>query len=120
MVFSEILQNSQESTCARVYFLIKLQADVCKLTLLKKRLAQVFSCEFCKISKNTFFIEHLRVTASVLSSTEAVTYAMTSFSDGLPSSVEKLFSLKIKLENKKKVNICKRSLPIIFHVYLLH
>ena len=28
-------------------------------------MAQVFSCEFCKISKNTFFIEHLRVTASV-------------------------------------------------------
>ena len=25
----------------------------------KKTLAQVFSCEFCEISKNTFFIEHL-------------------------------------------------------------
>ena len=35
-------------------------------SLLKKRLAQVFSCEFCEISKNTFFTEHLRVTASVL------------------------------------------------------
>ena len=23
------------------------------------RLAQVFSCEFCEISKNTFFTEHL-------------------------------------------------------------
>ena len=28
-------------------------------------LAQVFSCEFCVISKNTFFTEHLRATASV-------------------------------------------------------
>ena len=29
-------------------------------TLLKKEtLAQVYSCEFCEISKNTFFIEHL-------------------------------------------------------------
>ena len=27
-------------------------------------LAQVFSCEFCQISKNTFFTEHLRVTLS--------------------------------------------------------
>ena len=27
-------------------------------------LAQVFSCEFCKISKNSFFTEHLRATAS--------------------------------------------------------
>ena len=28
-------------------------------------LAQVFSCEFCEISKNNFFAEHLQVTASV-------------------------------------------------------
>ena len=30
----------------------------------KETLAQVFSCEFCEISKKTFFIEHLRATAS--------------------------------------------------------
>ena len=29
-------------------------------TLFKKRLTRVFSCEFCEISKNTFFTEHLR------------------------------------------------------------
>ena len=29
----------------------------------KETLAQVFSCEFCKISSNTFFIEHLWTTA---------------------------------------------------------
>ena len=33
-------------------------------TLLKKRLAQVFSCKFCEISKNTFFTEHHWETAS--------------------------------------------------------
>ena len=27
--------------------------------------AQVFSCEFCEISKNTFLTEHLQATASV-------------------------------------------------------
>ena len=32
--------------------------------LLKRTLAKVFSCEFCKILKNTFFTEHLRTTAS--------------------------------------------------------
>ena len=32
--------------------------------ILKKSLAQVFSCEFCKISKNTFFKEHLWTIAS--------------------------------------------------------
>ena len=31
----------------------------------KETLAQVFSCEFCEISKNTFFAEHLRTSASV-------------------------------------------------------
>ena len=30
-------------------------------------LAQVFSCEFCEISKNTFFAEHVWATASVSS-----------------------------------------------------
>ena len=34
-------------------------------TLWKETLAQVFSCEFCKISKNTFFTEHLWSIASV-------------------------------------------------------
>ena len=33
----------------------------------KEKLAQVFSCEFCEISKNTFFVEHLRETASKVS-----------------------------------------------------
>ena len=31
----------------------------------KETLAQVFSCEFCEIFKNTIFTEHLRTTASV-------------------------------------------------------
>ena len=48
--FLEISQNTQENTCARVSFLIKLQA----------------SWEFCDISKNTFFTEHLWTTASDL------------------------------------------------------
>ena len=45
--------------CQRL-FLIKSQALVCNF-IKKETLAQVFSCEFCKISKNTFFIEHIRV-----------------------------------------------------------
>ena len=44
-VLLEISQNSQENTCARDSFLIKLQA--------------LFSCEFCEISKNTFFYRTL-------------------------------------------------------------
>ena len=43
-------------------FLIK-QAEAWNV-INKETPAQVFSCEFNKISKNIFFIEHLRVTAS--------------------------------------------------------
>ena len=56
-VLSEIPQNSQENTCARVSFLIQLQAWAAK----KETLAQVFSGEFCEISINTSFKEHLRL-----------------------------------------------------------
>ena len=35
-------------------------------SLKKETLAQVFSCEFCEISKCTFFTEHLSATASGL------------------------------------------------------
>ena len=41
----EISQNSQENICVRIYFL-------------------VFSCEFCWICKNTFFVEKQRTIAS--------------------------------------------------------
>ena len=41
-----------ENTCARVSFLIKLQA--CNF-IKKETLTQLFSCEFCEIYKNTFF-----------------------------------------------------------------
>ena len=55
-VFLEISQNSQENTCARVSFFCNF--------VKKETVAQVFSCEFCEISKNTFFTEHLWATAS--------------------------------------------------------
>ena len=46
--FVEILQNSGKHLCE------------CACSFIKKEiLAQVFSCKFCEISKNTFFIEHL-------------------------------------------------------------
>ena len=50
-VFLEISHNiHKESICVRVSFL--------RFTK-KETLAQLFSCEFCKISKNTFFTEQL-------------------------------------------------------------
>ena len=55
-MFLKISQNSQESTCARVSFLIKSQAW--GLQLYYETFAQVFSCEICEIFKNTLFKEH--------------------------------------------------------------
>ena len=57
-VFLEISQNSQENTCARVSFLIKLQAP--PATLLKKRLwHRCFPVNFAKVLRTAFSIEHL-------------------------------------------------------------
>ena len=52
--FLEISQNAEENTCLRLR----------PAALLKKEtLTQLFSCEFCGISENTFFTEHLWATA---------------------------------------------------------
>ena len=56
-VFLEISQNSQENPCCR--------PEACNFVK-TETLVQMFSCEFCEISKNTFFTEHFRATASVL------------------------------------------------------
>ena len=52
-VYLEFVQNSQENTCARISFLIKLQACACNFVK-KENLTQVFSSEFCEIFMNTF------------------------------------------------------------------
>ena len=55
-MFLEISQNPQEITCARASFLIKF--------IKKETLEQVFSCEFCEISRNIFSYRTARVAAS--------------------------------------------------------
>ena len=56
-LFFEKFSNSEEPP---EVFCKKRPANFIK----KEPLPQVFSCEFCEISKNTFFTEHLRTTAS--------------------------------------------------------
>ena len=64
-VFLEISQNSQENTRARrISFLIKFLKI--RLFFKNKTLARVFSCEFCEISKNTFYYRTPLVAASVM------------------------------------------------------
>ena len=60
-MFLENSQNLQKNTSGRVSFLIKLQA--CNF-IKKETLAQVFSYEFCEISKNTFSYRKPPVAAS--------------------------------------------------------
>ena len=52
-VFIKTFQNSQERTCVRVSFLIKLQ-PACNF-IYKETLSQVLCYEFCEIFKGTFF-----------------------------------------------------------------
>ena len=65
--FLEIPQNSQENTCARVPFIIKLQALAFNF-IKKETLTKVFSCEYYEISKNTFRYRTAPVAASVVTS----------------------------------------------------
>ena len=58
-VCSEKFRKIHRKTPVPGSFLIKL--------LKKEALTQVLSCEFCEISKNVFFTEHLWATASVFS-----------------------------------------------------
>ena len=63
-MFLQISQNSQENTCARVSFFNKVAGAA--LNFIKKEtLAQVLSCEFCEIFKNTCFYRIPPVAASV-------------------------------------------------------
>ena len=57
-MFLEIWQNSQKNTFSRVW------AEAYNF-IKKEALTQVFSCEFCDISKDTFLCRTLLMAASV-------------------------------------------------------
>ena len=56
-----ILENVAKFTGKYLYqsLIFDRFVDLRPVLLFKKRLAKVFSFEFCEIFKNTFFIEHL-------------------------------------------------------------
>ena len=65
--FLKIDQISQEDTCVRVSFVIKLQVTYLSLNFDKKMtLAKVFSCEICKIFKSIIFTKLIRFLLLVL------------------------------------------------------
>ena len=98
-VFLEISQNSQENTCARVSFLIKF--------IKKETLAQVFSCEFYEISKNTFSYRTPPVAASIpLKIMSLLPYVI----DGIPcSSSHDIVKLKLSIGTENiKMQPCSK------------
>ena len=62
-LFLKILQYSQENTCVRISFLIKMQVFRPPALLKRNSNTGVF-CEHWKIFKNTYFEEYLRRAAS--------------------------------------------------------
>ena len=70
-LFLEILRNSEENTCARDSFLLKLQALSLQLYY-KESMAEVFSCKFCKISKNIFFYRRPLLAGSLQHAIEGI------------------------------------------------
>ena len=59
-MFLKISQYSQESTCVGVYFNKTLKAS----NFQKETATKVFSCEYCKMSKNPYLDKHLRTAVS--------------------------------------------------------
>ena len=62
---SSPLQNKKQYYFAICISRSRRSHEACNF-IKKETLAQVFSCEFCEISKNTFSIEHFQMTASVV------------------------------------------------------
>ena len=58
-VLLRISRNLREKTCARIFFKKKILYYFFYFSK-NKTLAQLFSCEYCKIFKNAFFTENLR------------------------------------------------------------
>ena len=63
-----VLKNFAKFTGKHLYqsLFFNKSAVLRPATLLKKRLAQVFSCEFCEIFKSTLFCRTSLVTAAIL------------------------------------------------------
>ena len=70
---SERLMYVQFTSCGYGVNITKIYLEPCKISMMVFfakmgkvfSLAEVFSYEFCEISKNTFFTEHLWMTASI-------------------------------------------------------
>ena len=82
----------------------------------KETLAQGFSCEFCKIFKNTFFTEHLWMTASILQQLLALYFAII-YTWQLSSSENTLVGKKIHPYTSRILQILISFTQILFFIF---
>ena len=75
-VLRNFIKFTGKHMCERVSFLIKLQPSVCNF-IKRETLAQVFFCEFCKISKNAFSYITPPVAASEVYEKNSFTYSFS-------------------------------------------
>ena len=75
-VLRNFIKFTGKHMCDRVSFLIKLQPSVCNF-IKRETLAQVFFCEFCKISKNAFSYITPPVAASEVYEKNSFTYSFS-------------------------------------------
>ena len=90
-----------------VSFLIKLQAEAETCNFIKKEtLAQIFSCEFWEISKNTFFAEHLWATAFVNCHLSNCSTSSSNFNIATSSLLQ--VGIKLRSFGKKEISFSVR------------
>ena len=119
-MFLEISQNSQESTCARVSFLIKLQAEACNF-IKKETLARCFPVNFAKFLRTPFPTEHLRWL--LLYSTINIIKLTVMLTLKFRSSYPEVFLIKGVLKICSKVareHPCRSVISIKLQITLLH
>ena len=109
-VFLKISQNSQENSCARASFLIKLQA--CNFVK-KEILPQVFSCKFCEILGTPFFIGHLWGLLLYLRD-ETKTHASKEF---FISSIKTFLVTMIKMITTSSTDVFKSLSPYLYNCF---
>ena len=95
--FPKVSKNSQETTCARVSFLIKLQDKVTKY-ILKDTMTQLSSSEFYEILKNIFPTEHIQTTAFDYLEECIHNYVESSNSKFQVVHIDRVFKKQLKLK----------------------
>ena len=84
-------------------------SQISDATLSSKRFWHVFFCEFCEISTNTFFMEHVRATTSSYFNYFVVDFKQMTIRDSCMSVITGLLNLYYSehfCSDRHSVNIC--------------